>query len=349
MRTRNHTIIRCDSCGQVYHVPSSSKERRAKCRPCGNEFIIPVAVVHGEVRDPRHAAADRYVAAQVATLSSKQAKIAGRSFPKPLAVAGGLLILVLVAFIFIGFNQYSDTARTVQLRRGRGAKASLPSNQSEYSSVMNLVEAVEPSVVQIEARNGIGSGFVLDKSGLIVTCCHCIQDVDYATVVFADGKRLEVLGTAAIAPACDVAILVVEPSDSLVPLGLAEVKPRKGQPIVAIGSPGGLSFSQSQGSVSGLRTAEELSELRGVFQHRSSLAPSVAPTMPGNSGGPVVDFSGNVIGIVSFSDSYNGLTFNFCIDASEIRRVFVARDSRITPLSTRDAPGLLRRKSGRPR
>jgi S1-C subfamily serine protease len=348
MRTRNHTIIRCDSCGQVYHVPSSSKERRAKCRPCGNEFIIPVAVVHAEVRGPRHAAADRYVAAQVATLSSEQAKTDGRSFPKPLAVAGGLLILVLVAFIFIAFNQYSDAARTVQLRRGRVAKSSLPGNQPEYSSVMNLIEAVEPSVVQIEAINGIGSGFVLDKSGLIVTCCHCIQDADYATVVLANGKRLEVLGTAAIAPDCDVAILVVETSDSLVPLELAEVKPRKGEPIVAIGSPGGLSFSQSRGSVSGMRTAEELSELRGEFQNRSSLAPSVAlvqitaPVVPGNSGGPVVDFSGNVIGIVSFFRSYYGLTFGFCIDASEIRRVFVARDSRITPLS-------VRRKSGRPR
>ena len=69
-----------------------------------------------------------------------------------------------------------------------------------------------------------------------------------------------------------------------------------------------------------------------------SLAPKVslvqvnAPIMPGNSGGPVVDFFGNVIGINSFCVYWHGQTYAFCIAASEIQRAASSLDKQPTPL-----------------
>lgn len=355
MSTRNQTIIRCNSCGQVYHVPHSSEERRAKCRPCGNEFLIPVAVEHDDTRrqifPPRQAAADRYAAARLAASTSQQLNLGGWSYRRKITVAAGLLLLGLFTFVARGFNQEPVVKPTVQpivdIRRGRIAKLSLPRGKHEYASVTDLIEAVEPSVVQIQTSHGWGSGFVLSESGLIVTCHHVIDEAYFATAIFADGRRLEVVGTAALAPECDVAIVVVDPSTSpapLVPLVVADEKPKKGQPIVVMGSPLGLSFSQSEGSVSGLRTAGELAKVSGnVYVHRH-LAPDVslvqvaASLMPGNSGGPAVDFSGNVVGIGALLVSYHGQMYEFCIAASEIRQVAESVDGEISPLWTGEMP-----------
>src|SRR5262249_29263434 len=162
--------------------------------------------------------------------------------------------------------------------------------RDERPSVTKLIEAIEPSVVQIETNRGFGSGFVLDKSGLIVTCCHYFEDAGSATAVFANGRRLEVLGTVAVALDCDLASLAVELACSFPPLTLSSGKPKKGEPIVVMGSPKGLSFSECEGSVSSLRTVAELSRLGTPPPLHHSLAPAVsliqisAPLMPGNSG-----------------------------------------------------------------
>jgi putative serine protease PepD len=123
--------------------------------------------------------------------------------------------------------------------------------QVRSASVAELIEAVEPSVVQVETRSGFGSGFVLDESGLIVTCRHCIDTAFEATVVFADGRRAPVTGIVIDSAKADIAVLAIEPIGPLVPLPLATRAPKKGEPIVSFGSPGGLSFSTSEGSVSG--------------------------------------------------------------------------------------------------
>jgi S1-C subfamily serine protease len=215
----------------------------------------------------------------------------------------------------------------MQMQRGRVAKLSTPRDESEFSSVTQLVEAVEPSVVKIESKDGIGSGFVLDPSGLIVTCHHCIDGASDAEIVFANGRRVPILRVVTIAPDRDLAIIEIRPRERLVPLPLAKRRPKKGEPIVALGSPAGLSFTVSEGSVSGLRTGAELSDLAGVFRNPRGLSPDVtvvqitASTMPGSSGGPVVDFSGNVIGISSFGLNWDGQKYEFCIAAEEIHRL----------------------------
>jgi putative serine protease PepD len=229
------------------------------------------------------------------------------------------------------------------LERGRVARLSAPLSNLEFRSVTELVEAIEPSVVQIKTNTGLGSGFVLDETGLIVTCYHCIEDAYEAEVIFEDGRRATVIGVCKIAPECDLAILSIRAPRRLAPLPLAGQMPKKGTPIVAFGSPAGLSFTVSEGSVSGLRSGTELFDLNGPFRgslrgdRGLSLSLDVrlvqitSSTMPGNSGGPVVDFLGNVVGISSFCLNWNGQMLEFCISAEEIRRIANNLDE-VTPL-----------------
>ncbi|NJM41880.1 MAG: trypsin-like peptidase domain-containing protein, partial [Anaerolineae bacterium] len=93
-------------------------------------------------------------------------------------------------------------------------------------------------------------------------------------------SRLPIDEKILIAPECDLAVLVVKPSKPLVALPLAPKEPKKGEPIVAFGSPAGLSFSISEGSVSGLRTAGELDDLREPFQASIGLEPSTKLVRP---------------------------------------------------------------------
>jgi S1-C subfamily serine protease len=256
-----------------------------------------------------------------------------------LAVAG---LIVVGVFILALSRQAGGAAEDLQ--RGRVARLSSPRTEFEFHSVTELVEAIEPSVVQIETNAGMGSGFVLDASGLVVTCHHCIENAFEAVVIFENGTRAPVIGVCKASPELDLAVISVRAPKPLVPLPLAGILPKKGAPVVAFGAPAGLSFTVSEGSVSGLRTGAELVDLHGPF-HGSlrgdtefSLSPKVwlvqitSSTMPGNSGGPVVDFLGNVVGISSFGLNWNGQMLEFCISAEEIRTLAADLDAEVTPL-----------------
>jgi S1-C subfamily serine protease len=341
--------VRCGGCGQVYWVSPPAEDQRAKCRPCGHEFVIPSstaerAKLNEDARSGRYPSAEKIAAAQMTAQTMLRPPFRPwrlQDWNKrrvAVAVAFGL-IPVLAALSYSTFSSpAADRAAAQKLRRGRVAKLSAPRSEFEFASVTELIEAVEPSVVQIETRSGIGSGFVLDASGLIVTCHHCIAEATEADVVFADGRRSPVLGVLVDSAAADVAVLVVQRRESLAPLALAPRPPKKGDPIVAIGSPVGLSFSISEGSVSGLRTPDDLKDLPGPIPISMDLSPNLqlvqytASTMPGNSGGPVVDFSGNVVGISSFVFDWRGQLFEFCIAAEEIRKLIADLELQVTPL-----------------
>lgn len=343
--------VKCGGCGQVYRVPPEAAEQRAKCRPCGHEFLIPAAPANQRGKSetsaaPGQAAADRFAAAEIASVCSRRPRLRFWSFRKRLYLTACLAASGLLAAILYHTLSSPDQVIVKDLQRGRVAKLSPPRSELEYASIAELVEAVEPSVVQVETSTGFGSGFVLDESGLVVTCHHCIDNVMGATVVFSDGRRIPVLGAIKASPECDLVVLAIDPSGPLVPLPLAKRTPKKGDPIVAFGSPGGLSFSISEGSVSGLRTAQDLKDLPGVFRTVTGLSPNVAlvqitaSVMPGNSGGPVVDFSGNVIGISSFVLNWQGQMYEFCISAEEIRNIVAYLDQETTPLWQMNDDGL---------
>ncbi|SCX38065.1 putative serine protease PepD [Klenkia marina] len=202
-----------------------------------------------------------------------------------------------------------------------------PGITREPGSVAGIAEQVSPAVVSIEVRVGesgaTGSGVVVDAdNGYIVTNNHVISgaaDVDGAEIraIFSDGSgsAAQIVGRD---PASDIAVLKVE-KPGLVAAALATgTDVVVGDPVVAIGSPLGLSGTVTSGIVSALdrpvRLSGEGSDTNAVI----SAIQTDAPINPGNSGGALVDATGAVIGIntaiASTSGGSVGLGFAIPVD-----------------------------------
>ena len=141
----------------------------------------------------------------------------------------------------------------------------------------------------------VGSGFAISPDGLIVTANHIVDGADKVTVKTKEGRSLEARVVRADAD-FDVALLSTD--TALVEcLPIAEKSASVGDELYAVGAPGGESFafSVTRGIVSGLRTFEE----QRFIQTDASIN-------PGHSGGPMLDSSGKVIGVVSWKIAYPG-------------------------------------------
>jgi S1-C subfamily serine protease len=144
-------------------------------------------------------------------------------------------------------------------------------------------------VVEIRHGSGVGSGFVYDANGYIMTAAHVIEDVDQVQVRLYDGTELqgEVVGTD---ERNDVGVVKVDRTGlKAAPLGIGQDL-QVGQLAVAIGSPFGLNETVTAGIISS--TDRILGDGREVIQ-------TDAPINPGNSGGVLADRQGRVIGINS--------------------------------------------------
>ena len=159
-----------------------------------------------------------------------------------------------------------------------------------------LVKATFPGA-EGEPGQSLGTGFVVEDTGTIMTSLHVVQGAGALTVVFADGSESPAEISAA-QPDNDLALL--RPSvipDDLVPAilaGSAHVRP--GDEVVAVGNPFGIGPSVSAGVVSGLGRSFVAPGGRRVL---SNLIQFDAAANPGNSGGPLVDRNGEVIGVVA--------------------------------------------------
>ena len=168
-------------------------------------------------------------------------------------------------------------------------------------------------------RRGVGSGFVWNYEGHIVTNFHVVAHATDIEVRFADGRtaEAEILGTDADA---DLAVLKVNlPADELQPLPLGDSDAlQPGQLAIAIGNPFGQEFTMTSGIVSAvgrtIRSGNSSFSIPEVIQ-------TDAPINPGNSGGPLLDREGNVIGIntqiVSRSGASAGVGFAVPIDIAK--------------------------------
>jgi S1-C subfamily serine protease len=176
---------------------------------------------------------------------------------------------------------------------------------SAPGSIEEMVDRVMPAVVLIETTAGRGSGFFVSHDTLI-TNVHVVQNDVYVTLRRMDGSSMSARVDKK-APALDLAVLKVSspsPNQAVIPMGSAQaLKP--GQEIIVIGSAlGTLQNSVSRGIVSGLRTAGG-----------ATLVQTDAAVNPGNSGGPMLDRNGTVIGITTMGyKGAEGLNFGVAID-----------------------------------
>ena len=161
-----------------------------------------------------------------------------------------------------------------------------------------MAKALLPTVVEIRHDSGLGSGFVYDSNGFIMTAAHVVQGVDQVDVRLYDGTKLtgKVVGTDELN---DVAVVKVDRTGlAAAPLATGQTL-QVGQLAIAIGSPFGLNETVTAGIIS---STDRILEGREVIQ-------TDAPINPGNSGGVLADRRGRVIGIndaIRPGDNSNG-------------------------------------------
>jgi 2-alkenal reductase len=191
-----------------------------------------------------------------------------------------------------------------------------------WLNVESIYQAVSQSVVVIsDGEHTVGSGFVYDNEGHIVTANHVIAELNTVYVVFPDGRTTaaNVVGSC---PLSDVAVLSLERQFDVTPLTLADSAAISvGEPVAAIGSPFDEEGTVTAGIVSQLGRYEEVGS-EADSSWIANLIQFDAPANFGNSGGPLFNTAGEVIGIIiarigpEFGDG-----ISFAVSANKVKRV----------------------------
>jgi putative serine protease PepD len=193
---------------------------------------------------------------------------------------------------------------------------------------VEIAKRVLPATVMIQVGRGTGSGFLIDKEGRIVTNNHVVAgaaDGSRIRVVYSDGRRANAV-LVGRSPSYDIAVIKASGTGSLQPVELGDSEHLQvGEPVLAIGSPLGLSGTVTEGIVSAQDRpviVNETSDADAPTAYINAIQTD-AQINPGSSGGPLVDAGARVVGvnsaILTFGSSRNiGLGFAIPINQAVI-------------------------------
>ncbi|MBD2452036.1 trypsin-like peptidase domain-containing protein [Nostoc sp. FACHB-152] len=171
-----------------------------------------------------------------------------------------------------------------------------------------------PQVPSQEIERGIGSGFIIDSNGEILTNAHVVNGADTVTVTLKDGRNFKgkVMG---VDPVTDIAVVKIQ-ADNLPTVKLGNSNQlQPGEWAIAIGNPLGLNNTVTHGIISAIgRSSSQV----GMPNERVDYIQTDAPINPGNSGGPLLNAAGQVIGInTAIIQNTQGLGFAIPINTAK--------------------------------
>ena len=235
-----------------------------------------------------------------------------RSMAIPSMILSGALGATIVLVIFaVMFMSVPDSIPTISTASGESDSTRDIKNNYTDLTLVEIFERTEPGVVRVNVQRnttdlvpfGVGSGFVFDKRGHIITNQHVIDGSKKTVITFLDGRsyNAEVVGADQYT---DIAVVRVDADLSLLqPLLLGDSGNLKvGERISAIGNPFGLSGSMTSGIVS------QLGRLlpSGSGYSIPDVIQTDAAINPGNSGGPLLNQRGEIVGINTAIQSTTG-------------------------------------------
>ena len=221
---------------------------------------------------------------------------------------GAAMVLVIVAVLFIS---PPESLKPDISNNNENKVAEATSLFSKSLSLIEIFEKSEPGVVRVNVQRGeseditggIGSGFVFDKKGHIITNAHVVKDANKVVVTFLDGRsyNADIIGSDEYT---DIAVIKVNADLILLhPLSIGDSSNLKvGEQIAAIGNPFGLSGSMTAGIISQLGRllpTESNYQIPDVIQTDAAIN-------PGNSGGPLLNMRGEIVGINTAIQSATG-------------------------------------------
>ncbi|MBD3672908.1 MAG: trypsin-like peptidase domain-containing protein [Planctomycetaceae bacterium] len=257
-------------------------------------------------------------------------------------------VLVMILLILVGVLLFQNMDHQGALEGPLQPRTVTPRGElgADEEATVELFENLKKSTVFIQTRkytlkarrgfqlsvgerpSGIGTGFIWDQNGHIITNFHVIQGADGASVQLADESVYDA-NVVGVSPEEDLAVLKIDaPPEKLLPIPVGESSNLKvGQTVVALGYPLGLNLTLTKGVISGLDQflpLQDGSQIRHAIQTDASIN-------PGNSGGPLLDSAGRLIGInTAIIEAPAG--FGFAIPVDTVRNA-IERMSR-NPLRT---------------
>lgn len=202
------------------------------------------------------------------------------------------------------------------------------------------------SVVLVVTKDSLGSGTVIGTDGTILTNWHVVDGFKTVGVIFkpqtegarvfeSDAVQAKVVRVDEVADLAIIKVAAIPKNVGVI--GLANPAGLKvGADVHAIGHPMGEIWSYTKGIVSQIRPGYEwLGETKGI-RHRADVVQTQTPISPGNSGGPLLDDAGGLVGIASFGG--HGQQLNFAIGGTEIERFLAAKGDRLAAQKKTAAP-----------
>ena len=223
-----------------------------------------------------------------------------RGLPFASGVFGALLVLFFYNLLVVKPNQLTVEDVNASVAMVMASATPAPS----YST--QVYQAIRPSLIliQVEEKHqnaesdfGLGSGVVVDSFGNILTSLHVVDGASVITVTFADGTQSEAAIVSEM-PERDIAVLQAYDTPlSVVPAVLGNPNSmRVGDEAFVVGNPFGLYSSMSSGVISGF---DRVFQMEGTGLEIPGMIQIDAAVNPGNSGGPLLNRNGHVIGIVT--------------------------------------------------
>ena len=228
------------------------------------------------------------------------------------AAFGSTLVLIVFAFVIMPPDILS---KELIVSNGQGIGTvgeTTPIYEKRYLSLVEIFEQSESGVVRVNVQreaqiigtSSLGSGFVFDTFGHIITNSHVVADAKKIVVTFLDGRSYNAQLVGAD-PFTDIAVVKVNAEQTQFhPISLGDSSQLKvGEQIAAIGNPFGLSGSMTSGIVSQLG---RLLPAQGSGFSIPDVIQTDAAINPGNSGGPLLNMKGEVVGINTAIQSASG-------------------------------------------
>jgi S1-C subfamily serine protease len=211
------------------------------------------------------------------------------------AVVGGIVIATTRSPAPLDSAKVGTIASSVAAQAIKNAQAAPANSAVVYQKILPSIVVIETKSPSTKpGREGLGTGVIVNTRGSILTAYHVIDGATSIRVSFADGTRspADVVSTD---PEHDIAVIAAEHQPEVIVPAVLGGGVQVGEQAYAVGNPLGYVDSITAGVVSGLERSAETDDgktLRGLIQFDAAVN-------PGNSGGPLLDRGGQVIGIVT--------------------------------------------------
>jgi len=205
----------------------------------------------------------------------------------------------------------------------------------------DIVQRASPAIVRIEAGpDKVGTGFIIDKLGVIATNLHVVAGEAAIKVKLFDGSQYQVAQIAGLDPARDLALLRITPKKDLPVLKLGDSDAMTaGDQIVAIGNPLGFDFSVTSGLISQVRPICGKADLAAQrCKQELTVLQISAAISPGSSGGPLFNQSGEVVGVTTAIITA-GQNINLAVPGNYLKPLVAQHGAMTTDQFAKDTKG----------